>query len=83
LGVTAANADAGAAGTDPEVKRLLGTEGGVGVSMGLDPLWAARAIKAVGNYGEMWERDVAPLGLPRGLNRLWDKGGLMFSPPLR
>jgi len=83
LGVTAANADTNAAGTDPEVKRLLGTEGGVGVSMGLDPLWAARAIKAVGNYGEMWDRDVAPTGLPRGLNRLWDKGGLMFSPPLR
>jgi general L-amino acid transport system substrate-binding protein len=83
LDVTAANVDARAAGTDPEVKRLLGTEGGVGASMGLDPLWAARAIKAVGNYGEMWERDVAPIGLPRGLNRLWDKGGLMFSPPLR
>jgi general L-amino acid transport system substrate-binding protein len=83
LDVTSANADMRAAGTDPEVRRLLGTEGGVGLSMGLDPLWAARAIKAVGNYGEMWERDVAPIGLPRGLNRLWDKGGLMFSPPLR
>lgn len=83
LGVTAATADTQASAADPDIRRLLGTEGAVGGSMGLDPHWAANAIKAVGNYGEMWERDVAPTGLPRGLNRLWNKGGLMFSPPLR
>ena len=83
LGVTAATADAQAGTADPDIRRLLGTEGAVGASLGLDPHWAANAIKAVGNYGEMWERNVAPLGLPRGLNRLWNQGGLMFSPPLR
>jgi len=89
LGVTAAKADAAAAspgsnGTaSPDIRRLLGDEGEVGPSMGLDRRWAANAIKAVGNYGEMWERNIAPFGLQRGLNNLWDKGGLMYSPPLR
>jgi general L-amino acid transport system substrate-binding protein len=83
LGVTQASVDADAAGPSPDARRLLGVEGNVGQSMGLDPKWAANAIRAVGNYGEMWQRDVAPMGLPRGLNRLWDQGGLMFSPPLR
>jgi general L-amino acid transport system substrate-binding protein len=83
LGVTAATAGQLATTADPDISRLLGTEGSIGSSMGLDPQWAAHAIAAVGNYGEMWQRDVAPLGLPRGLNRLWNDGGLMFSPPLR
>jgi general L-amino acid transport system substrate-binding protein len=83
LGVTQASVAADASGPSPDVRRLLGIEGNVGQSMGLDPKWAANAIRAVGNYGEMWQRDVAPMGLPRGLNRLWDQGGLMFSPPLR
>jgi general L-amino acid transport system substrate-binding protein len=83
LGVSTANLDSQATTTDPDIKRLLGTEGGIGASMGLDPLWAAHAIKAVGNYGEIWQRDVAQTGLPRGLNRLWSQGGLMYSPPLR
>ena len=77
------NAGPTAPSTDPDIRRLLGTEGAIGASLGLDPQWAARAIQAVGNYGEMWQRDVAPLGLARGLNRLWNMGGLMFSPPLR
>ncbi len=83
LGVTAATADHPAADASPDIRRLLGETGDVGPSMGLDKRWAANAIGAVGNYGEIWERNVAPFGLPRGLNRLWDKGGLMFSPPLR
>jgi general L-amino acid transport system substrate-binding protein len=83
LGVTAANATQLAGSADPDVKRLLGSEGSIGKSMGLDPLWAAHAIAAVGNYGEMWERNIAPLGLARGLNRQWNAGGLMFAPPLR
>jgi general L-amino acid transport system substrate-binding protein len=83
LGVTQASLDADAAGPSPDVRRLLGVEGNVGQTMGLDAKWAANAIRAVGNYGEMWQRNVAPMGLARGLNRLWDKGGLMFSPPLR
>ena len=47
------------------------------------PERTAKAIRAVGNYGEAWERDIRPMGLERGLNRLWDQGGLQFSPPLR
>lgn len=75
---------AGLAGsTNPDIRRLTGAEGDIGPSMGLDRAWAANAVKAVGNYGEMWARNVEPMGLPRGLNRLWDKGGLMFAPPLR
>lgn len=80
-GVTAATADM--PGTSPDIRRLLGDEGDVGPTMGLDRRWAANAIKAVGNYGEIWQRNVGPFGLARGLNNLWDKGGLMYSPPLR
>ena len=83
LGVTQAGVEMGAVDGPPDVRRLLGLEGMVGPTMGLDAQWAARAVKAIGNYGEMWQRDVASTGLPRGLNNLWDKGGLMFSPPLR
>lgn len=83
LGVTAANVDGQKASTNPDIRKLLGVEGDIGASMGLDNAWAANAVKAVGNYGEMWTRNVEPMGLPRGLNRLWDKGGLQFTPPLR
>ncbi len=83
LGVTAANVAEQASSQNPDIRRLLGAEGDVGPSMGLDKLWATKAIAAVGNYGEMWERNVAPMGLPRGNNRLWDQGGLMYAPPLR
>ena len=83
LGVTQANVEGQSTTTDPDIKRLLGTEGSIGASMGLDPAWAARAIKAVGNYGEVWQQNVESTGLPRGLNRLWNQGGLMYSPPLR
>jgi general L-amino acid transport system substrate-binding protein len=83
LGVTAANLDGSATSADPDVRRLLGLEGNVGPSMGLEAKWAANAIRAVGNYGEMWQRNLAQTGLPRGLNRLWNQGGLMYSPPLR
>lgn len=83
LGVTAETAGQPVTTRDPDVRRLLGAEGAVGPGMGLDVQWAARAIAAVGNYGEVWQRNMAPLGLARGLNRLWSAGGLMFSPPLR
>jgi general L-amino acid transport system substrate-binding protein len=82
-GVTAAMAGAIGAPASPDIRRLLGDDGDVGPSMGLDRRWAANAIKAVGNYGDMWQRNVAPFGMARGLNNLWDKGGLMYSPPLR
>jgi general L-amino acid transport system substrate-binding protein len=83
-GVTSKNAAALAASSpSPVVRRLLGAEGDLGHALGLDNKWALNAIAQVGNYGEMWERDMAPLGVRRGLNRLWNKGGLMYPPPLR
>ena len=86
LGVTAANVSEMAKAADPDVRRLLGTTPGNGKALGLDEAWAANVIKAVGNYGEVFDRNVgarSPIKLPRGLNRLWTTGGLMFAPPLR
>ncbi|MDQ4060414.1 MAG: amino acid ABC transporter substrate-binding protein [Pseudomonadota bacterium] len=86
LGITMQNVDEKKASDDPQVKRLLGTEGGFGEAIGLTNDWAYRIIKHVGNYGEMFERNVGtktPLGIARGLNALWNKGGLQYAPPVR
>jgi len=72
--------------TDPVVQRILGTSEDTGKLLGLDKDWAYRSIKAVGNYGEIFERNVgpkSPLKLPRGANNLWNKGGLIYAPPVR
>jgi len=86
-GITQANVDAmRTSSTDPVVQRILGTSEDTGKLLGLDKDWAYRAIKAVGNYGEIFERNVGPksaLKLPRGVNNLWNKGGLMYAPPIR
>jgi general L-amino acid transport system substrate-binding protein len=85
-GITQANVDQLKSSTDPVVQRLLGTSEDTGKLLGLDKDWAYRAIKAVGNYGEIFERNVGPksaLKLPRGVNNLWNKGGLMYAPPVR
>lgn len=71
---------------DPGLRRLTGSEGGYGKALGIPDDWAVRAIAAVGNYGEMFERNLgsdSPLKLERGANRLWTQGGLMYSPPFR
>jgi general L-amino acid transport system substrate-binding protein len=71
---------------NPGIKRLLGSEGSFGEAIGLENDWAANAIAAVGNYGEMFERNVGPdtdLGIERGLNALWTNGGLQYAPPVR
>ena len=86
LGVTAANADDMKSSNNPEIRRLLGTEGDLGAMIGLDNEWAYRAIKAGGNYSEVYERNIGPntaLGLARGVNALWTKGGILYSPPFR
>jgi len=86
LGITQANADAQRASANPAVLRLLGVSEDLGKSLQLDRDWAYRAIKAVGNYGEIYERNLgsgSTLKLPRGANRLWSKGGLIYAPPLR
>ena len=86
LGVSAANADEALASTKPDVRRLTGAEGGFGKSLGLDEAWAIRAVKATGNYSEIYERNLgvnSPLGIPRGLNQLWNMGGVLYAPPMR
>ncbi len=86
-GVTQANVDQlKTSATDPVVQRLLGTTEDTGKLLGLDKEWMVRAIKTTGNYGEIFERNVGPksaLGLPRGVNNLWNKGGLMYAYPIR
>ena len=86
-GVTQANVEAMQRDSkDPVVGRLLGTTEDTGKLLGLDKDWLVRAIKATGNYGEIFERNVgpkSPLGLPRGSNNLWSKGGLIYAPPVR
>jgi general L-amino acid transport system substrate-binding protein len=86
LGVTKANVDDQMKSDNPDVKRLLGTEGKHGEALGLTNDWAYRIIKHVGNYGEVFERNVgqgSPLKIGRGLNGLWSKGGLQYAPPIR
>jgi general L-amino acid transport system substrate-binding protein len=86
LGVTQATVDEMRGSVDPDIKRLLGSEPGLGKALGLDEEWAYRAIKAVGNYGESFDRNLgrnSPIGLDRGLNDLWTRGGLMYAIPLR
>ncbi|WP_127109204.1 amino acid ABC transporter substrate-binding protein [Pararhodobacter zhoushanensis] len=87
LGVTSANLEQMAAGTsNPEINRLLGSEGSLGEMLGLDPQWAMHAIAAGGNYGEIFAATIGeatPIGLARGLNAQWTQGGLLYTPPFR
>jgi general L-amino acid transport system substrate-binding protein len=82
-GVTAANVDQMMSSSDPTVQRLLGRSGGFGQMLGLDNAWMANAIKASGNWGEIFERNLAPLGIDRGVNRLWSQGGALYAPAFR
>ena len=83
-GITSANIDDVAkSATVPEVRRMLGLEGDMGKALGVDNRWAYNAIKQVGNFAEVWDRNVTPFGVPRGINNLWNKGGLHYAPPLR
>ena len=85
-GITQANVDSMKSSKDPEVLRLLGVEGNQGEELGLSKDWAYQIIKQVGNYGEIFERNIGkntPIGLARGLNALWTNGGLIYSPPFR
>ncbi len=87
LGVTSANIEQMAGGTDnPEINRLLGTEGELGAMLGLDAEWARRALAVSGNYGEIFAANIGegtPIALARGLNAQWTQGGLIYSPPFR
>jgi general L-amino acid transport system substrate-binding protein len=84
LGVTSANVEELArTSANPDIQRLLGRTGDLGQSMGLSNDWAVRIIRQVGNYGEMYERSITPIGIPRGVNNLWNNGGLHYAPPIR
>ncbi|HSP50366.1 MAG TPA: amino acid ABC transporter substrate-binding protein [Pseudolabrys sp.] len=86
LNITSTNIDEMTKSTNPEIKRFVGTEGNYGEQLGLSKDWAVRIIKLVGNYGESFERNVgqgSPLKIDRGLNKLWNKGGIQYAPPVR
>ncbi|MGG5819805.1 amino acid ABC transporter substrate-binding protein [Falsiroseomonas sp. HW251] len=83
LGITAANIDSFASSTNPDVQRFMGRTGDLGRMLGLENNWAVNVIKTVGNYGEVWERNMTPIGFPRGINNLWTRGGLQYAPPMR
>ena len=87
FGVTQANVDdMRRSSTNPEIRRMLGADAAYGQSLGVTNDWVVRIVKAVGNYGESFDRNLgakSPLNLPRGPNRLWTAGGLQYSPPFR
>jgi general L-amino acid transport system substrate-binding protein len=86
LGIKSATLDEAMKSSSPNIRRLVGTEGEFGEQLGLARDWAARAVRAVGNYGEIYERNVgvqSRLSIPRGLNALWTQGGILYAPPVR
>ena len=86
LGINSQNIDQALKSKKPDVMRLVGTEGEYGEELGLTKDWAVRIIRHVGNYGEVFERNVgtgSKLGIPRGLNQLWNAGGILYAPPIR
>jgi general L-amino acid transport system substrate-binding protein len=83
LGLSAKTIDGALDSDDPDVRRFVGKTDGFGVMLGLDPQWAFRIVKQVGNYGESVERNIEPLGIDRGINRLWRDGGVLYVPALR
>jgi general L-amino acid transport system substrate-binding protein len=86
LGINQKNVDEQAKSDKPELKRVFGTDGNLGEQLGLTKDWVTRIVKAVGNYGESFDRNVgagSKLGIARGLNQLWNKGGVQYAPPIR
>jgi general L-amino acid transport system substrate-binding protein len=86
LGISSTNIDEALKSKKPDVMRLVGTEGAYGEALGLSKDWAVRIIRHVGNYGEIYERNVgsgSKLKIPRGLNQLWSAGGIQYAPPIR
>jgi general L-amino acid transport system substrate-binding protein len=83
FGITSANVEQRLADANPDVQRLLGRTGDFGQMLGVGNDWAVRILRQVGSYGDIWERNVTPLGLPRGYNQLYTQGGLHYAPPIR
>jgi general L-amino acid transport system substrate-binding protein len=82
-GITSANLDDALNSARPDVRRLLGVEGELGRQLGLDRRWAFNVIRETGNFAELWDRNITPLGLTRGMNALWSAGGVHYAPPFR
>jgi general L-amino acid transport system substrate-binding protein len=83
MGLSSKTIDKEASSTNPNIQRFVGSTGDIGKMLGLDNKWAFNIIKQVGNYGESFDSNLKPLGFERGLNRLWNQGGLMYAPPIR
>jgi general L-amino acid transport system substrate-binding protein len=83
LGLSSTTIEAALTSRDPGVQRFVGKSGGFGAMLGLEPDWAFQIVRQVGNYAESFERHIKPLGIERGLNRLWKDGGLLYAPDLR
>ncbi len=86
LGISRATADEALRSAKPDVRRFVGAEGDLGTKLGLDNAFAIRVVKVLGNYAEIYERNVGAasrLGIPRGLNQLWSMGGILYAPPMR
>ena len=83
LGLTSTTIDRALESDDPALRRFVGNTDGFGAMLGLDPRWAFRIVKQVGNYAESFQRNIAPLGVERGVNRLWRDGGVLYVPALR
>jgi general L-amino acid transport system substrate-binding protein len=83
LGITSQNIDQQMTSTNPAIQRFVGATGDFGRMLGVDNRWAYNIVKQVGNYAEIYQRNIAPLGIERAQNRLWRDGGLMYAPPLR
>jgi general L-amino acid transport system substrate-binding protein len=83
LGISSKNIDQHAKSANPSIQRFVGTSGDLGKMLNIDNRWALNIIKQVGNYGESFDANLKPLGFERGLNRLWNQGGLMYAPPIR
>jgi general L-amino acid transport system substrate-binding protein len=83
LGITAKNVEQHAKSANPSIQRFVGASGDLGKTLGLDNRWALNIVKQVGNYAESFDANLKPLGFERGLNRLWNQGGLMYAPPIR
>jgi general L-amino acid transport system substrate-binding protein len=83
MGLSSKSIDKEAASANPAIQRFVGATGDIGKMLGLDNKWALNIVRQVGNYGESFDANLTPLGFERGLNRLWNQGGLMYAPPIR
>ena len=83
LGMTSRNVESFVDNNNPEIQRFMGRSGDLGKMLGVPADWAVQVVKQVGNYAEVWDRNITPMGVQRGLNNLWNKGGLQYPPPMR